>query len=285
MARRLLTNRLHIVQILMLIVGATFIVLYVTVWSKNRWGMPLNSLGSGMIAATLLSMLHTAFGIDIPSVLEQRLALNQQVIEMGLTAVNLHLGDEGIYDRFARARAIDMMYNTGKDTIHRHSDRIEEALATRGCKVRVLIFKAEHGDLERDLISGLCPGTDIKAESKDVVSRLELLVARVRKRASATGSLEVRKYSSFPTASIVIVDNEVARFTSYLPYSHSSEVPSYDVTGDKLGGLFTSYIRSYERVWEKSELFLKVNFALQEPIVTPAENNTHSSNPADDGRA
>jgi hypothetical protein len=265
MAKKFLTNYLRVVQLFMLLLGASLIVLYVTVLSQNRWGMPLNSLGSGMIAATLLSFLHTAFGVDIPSVLEQKLALNVQVTEMGLTAVNPHLGDERIFERFKKARSIDMMYNTGKNTIHRHLDGIEEALANHACKVRVLISNPDSEVWGRDaLIAGLCPGTDVKTEIKDVINRLQLLVDRVRKRSTATGSLEVRVYSSFPTGSIVIVDNAVARFTAYLPYSHSSEVPSYDVTANNRGGLFDSYKRSYERVWEAATEVMYKNFALPE---------------------
>src|SRR6185436_18719401 len=118
---------------------ASFIVLYVTVLSKNRWGLPLNSLGAAMIAATFLSILHSAFGIDVPSVLEQKLRFNQQISETGLTAIHLHIGDQGIFDRFDRAYSIDMLYNTGKNTCRNYLDRVEQALITRGCKVRVLV--------------------------------------------------------------------------------------------------------------------------------------------------
>src|SRR5918912_1271741 len=113
MLKRILTSHLHVVQLLMLVLGAAFIILYVTV----------------------------------------------------LTAIHLHIGDEAIFDRFERARSIDLLYNTGKNTCHRYLDRIEQALITRGCKVRMLISDPNSSAWGNELLlSGLCPGTDIKGE-------------------------------------------------------------------------------------------------------------------------
>ena len=261
--KQILRSHLHVVQLLMLLLGAAFIVLYVTVLSTNRWGLPLNSLGAGMIAATLLSMLHSAFGIDVPSVLEQKLRFNQQLIETGLTALHLHIGDQGIFDRFDRAYAIDMLYNTGKNTCRNYLDRVERALISRGCKVRVLVSDPNNPAWnDESVISALCPGTNIKSEIEDVSNRIKMLVQELQEQRLMAGSIELRTFPSQPTGSIVIVDDNFARFTPYLPYSHSAEVPSFDVVSDKGGQLFRAYRNTFERVWARATPLIAVNFAV-----------------------
>jgi len=262
---KILRSHLHVVQILMLLLGLAFIVIYVTVLSKNRWGLPLNSLGAGMIAATLLSMLHSAFGIDVPSVLEQKLRFNQQISETGLSAVHLHIGDQSIFERFDRAYSIDLLYNTGKNTCRNYLDRVEQALISRGCKVRILVSNPNNPAWNDDtVINALCPGTNIKSEIEDVSNRINMLVEELRERHLTSGSVELRTFPSYPTGSIVIVDDNIARFTPYLPYAHSADVPSFDVVSEKGGQLFKAYRNTFDRVWAKATPLIAVNFAVPE---------------------
>ena len=265
MIKQILRSHLHVVQILMLLLGVAFVVLYVTVLSDSKWGLPLNSLGAGMIAATLLSMLHSAFGIDVPSVLEQKLRFNQQISETGLTAVHLRIGDQGIFDRFERAYSIDMLYNTGKNTCRNYLDRVERALKSRGCRVRVLVSDPNNPAWnDESVINALCPGTNIKSEIEDVTKHINLLVQQLQERRITAGSIELRTFPSYPTGSIVIVDDNVARFTPYLPYLHSAEVPSFDVVSEKGGQLFKAYRNTFDRVWESATPVIAVNFAVSD---------------------
>jgi hypothetical protein len=220
------------------------------------------------MSSTLLSLLHSAFGTDIPTLVEQRLGFKQQVYDMGLETIHLHIGDETIFDRFEHARSVDMMYNTAKNACYRYGSRLAQAIATRGCIVRILISDPENIIWKSEaVINGLCPGTDIPGEVRDVMSRLDLLMNELKQCEPPlkAGSLEVRMYSCVPTSSIVIVDGEIARHTPYLPFAHSSDVPIYDMTRERGGQLFAQYQNTFNRVWVRSRPVLKVEFAPTKP--------------------
>jgi hypothetical protein len=119
------------------------------------------------------------------------------------------------------------------------------------------------------VVNALCPGTDIRQEVKDVISHIDILINELKQHEPPlkAGSIEVRAYPFVPTCSIVIVDGEVGRHTPYLPYSHSSEVPVYDVTHKKGHCLLEQYQDTFNRVWSRSKTICEMNFASNQPII------------------
>lgn len=268
MIKKWISKYLLAVQIMLLLFGGILVAFSATAPRDNKLSLGLFGLGIAVMSSTLLSILHSAFGTDLPTLVEQRIGFNRQVYDLGLEAIHLHVGDESIFDRFEQARSIDMMYNTAKNTCHRYMTRIERAITCRGCRVRILVSDPENIIWSnKAVIDGLCPGTDIPGEIKDVVNYLQLTVAELKQHDPplTAGSLELKTCSCVLTCSIVIVDGDLARHTPYLPYSHSSEVPIYDVTRERGGALFTHYQRAFDRVWARSKLALKIDF--------PSSNN------------
>jgi hypothetical protein len=143
-------------------------------------------------------------------------------------------------------------------------DEMQKAIINRGCKVRILISDPDNPIWSNQkIMNGLCPGTDIPGEIKDVLNRVQLAISELEQHSPPlrSGSLELRMYPCAPTNSIVIVDDEIARHTPYLPYSHSSQVPIYDVTRDRGGELFSSFRRTFDRAWVQSKPVLGVDFS------------------------
>lgn len=263
MIRKWISKYLLAVQLLLLLLGGILAILSAISPKGSQLSLALFSLGTAVMSSTLLSMLHSAFGTDVPTLVEQRLNFNRQVYDLGLETIHLHVGDESIFDRFEQARSIDMMYNTAKNVCSRYLDRMEQAISSRGCRIRILVSDPEHAIWSNNtVINALCPGTNIPGELKDVVNRLQLVVDELKRHSPRikAGSLELRMYQCAPTCSIIIVDGDIARHTPYLPYSHSSEVPIYDVTRERGGALFTHYQRTFDRVWAQSKTVLKIDF-------------------------
>lgn len=189
--------------------------------------------------------------------------------DTGLIAIHISIGDECIFENLNDARSIDIMSNTAKDLIKRYSNKIIDAIATHECRVRILVSNPENdfwGD--EAVCNGLCPGINIQTEIADVVNILKYKVntQKQNKHLQIGGSLEVKTYSNVPTCSIIIIDNKIARFTPYLPFAHSTEVPIYDVINEGRAELFTQLQKTYERVWKSkySKTIFKENFLIKE---------------------
>ena len=90
--------------------------------------------------------------------------------------------------------------------------------------------------------------------------------------------LELSYCHSIPAKSILIVDDEMARFTAYLPFTHSPDAPSYDVSGKEGGVLFTVFKETFNRVWIKSTPVIQEVFSLRltlrQPDVLIVNNDT-----------
>lgn len=132
------------------------------------------------------------------------------------------------------------------------------------CNIRLLVSNPESPIWKiDDVCNGLCPGTNIPAEVEDVTKRVRMLGEEIKKRRPVAkgGSIEVRKYKCAPTGSIVIVDGQIARFTPYLPYAHSSEVPNYDVVKERGGVFFSQIQRTFDSVWERFEPIVRIEFS------------------------
>jgi len=196
---------------------------------------------------------------------KSELSFNQLKYDFGLVAIYMSVGDESIFKMMGDSHCIDIMSNTAKGLIHRYSRRIANAIAIHGCRVRLLISNPQNSFWNEEIIkNGLCPNINIIGEIEDVIHMLEGIVNELRQHEPPpkAGSLEVKMYSNVPTCSIIIVNNEIARFTSYLPFVHSTEVPIYDVKNSGAAILFTVFQETFNRVWENSSMtVLKEDFA------------------------
>ena len=166
--------------------------------------------------------------------------------------IHMSLGDERIFDKLNEARSIDIMSNTAKGFIKKYSNKIIDAMDAYECKVRILLSNPKSNIWDAEAIcNGLCPGINIQTEIDDVLRILNYKVRTLEqnKNKQIDGSLEVKTYSNVPTCSLIIIDNEIARFTPYLPFAHSTEVPIYDVMSKGKPELLTQLQKTFDRVW------------------------------------
>jgi len=191
---------------------------------------------------------------------------NKTSSDVGLLAIHISIGDENIFEKLGDAHSIDIMSNTGYGFIKRYSNKIMDAISTHNCKVRILISNPENTFWFDDAAcNGLCPDIDISREIGDVLKMLKSKINAIEQNEHLQlgGLLEVKKYSNVPTCSIIIVDSKTARFTPYLPFAHSTEVPIYDFINEGRAELFTQLQKTYERVWRSvhSKTVLKKDFS------------------------
>lgn len=269
--RSLFNRYVWIVQICLMLFGLLLIVISKVDWLVTPGGALSNILftvGVTVLSTVVLTAIYTVSKTDPASIIEQKLNFQTHVFDLGVEAVHLGVGgeSESFFNRFDRARSIDMMYNTAKNCCVRYERKIEHAIVAHGCKVRILIANGDNKALQDpEIVNGLCPGTDVPGELRDVINQLRIIKERLGRHVPplAAGSLEVRKYTCIPTNSIVIVDNEIVRHTPYLPYFHSSQVPIFDVTRERGGGkMFTVYQNVFNEIWDHhSTSILKVAFS------------------------
>jgi hypothetical protein len=213
------------------------------------------TLGISLFAGSLVALLQTRLGADIPSVLEHRLALNRQVSEAGLSAVHMSLGDERIYNILASARTIDMFYNSAKDTLHRYRPRLRNAVL-KGCHIRIVLSDPDSPVWQIPITADtLCPGIEVHKDVNDSLTLIKQIKEEVNQLAFK-GSLEVRLHQSVPTGNMLLVNGHDLRYTPYLPYVQSSEVPVYDAVSITGSGIVQRYIDSFKVAWEKSRSVL-----------------------------
>ena len=196
--------------------------------------------------------------------------IRKEIKELGLRhseqkeeIIRVSAGDESIFENLNNARFIDIMANTSRTFFGKYIGKMKNAIVDNGCRVRILLSNPENEIWNYECVNeGLCPGLDIKNEIDQVKTILKNKVDMLKeyKPSLKAGSIELKMYSNLPTCSIIIINNEIARHTPYLPLSHSGEVPNYDVT--KEGSLFKEYQDAFRRVWEKptSETVVKMDF-------------------------
>lgn len=230
----------------------------------GAWSNSFLSIGVTLLTTVVVTIIYSVSRTDAASILEQKLNFQSHVFEMGLEAIHLGIKDDSFFDRFPKARSIDMMYNTAKNCSLNYGNKIEDAIIRNGCKVRILIADSNNKALqENSIINALCPGTNIINELRDVVAHLQVIKEKLERQVPLlkTGSLEVRQYFCVPTNSIVIVDDYIVRHTPYLPYFHSSEVPVFDIVKERGGKLFNAYQKVFEEIWDHhSTSILKIDF-------------------------
>ncbi len=229
--------------------------------SLGPFGLLLFSLGTSLVATSFGSLFLALAGVDVFSLLHQTLNLSQRMQDMGLQDVHLRFDSSTIVDWLKRSRSVDFMANTGRKFLNLCEGELEFAIASYGADVRMLISDKNSGFWgDEHVTRGASPGTKVASELEETVKRLENLEARLRalKRKNPkrmSGSLQVRTYKCVPYCSLLIVDGsegKVVRYTPYLHYADSANVPSFDVTGEKGGKLFGTYRGIFDAVWEES---------------------------------
>jgi len=157
-----------------------------------------------------------------------------------------------------------MLFNTGKNTLHRHMDLMADAIINHKCAVRILISDPNSVVWQTDEIAEvICPGTDVPSEVRDIERYMKRLAEKIENRPQRPkgGSIEMRQYRSAPTGSIILVDGEFAQYTPYLPYFHSSEVPIYEMErGHGNGQLMNVLSETFERVWAQAKPAFKKTY-------------------------
>jgi hypothetical protein len=113
MTKKWVAKHLLAVQTILLLIGMCFS-LASAVPSNKYVTSVLLSLGIAITTGSVFSLIHTFFGTDTLTLIEQVTNFNREVFDLGLSAVNVRLGKEDLFETFKHAQFIDMMYNTGK---------------------------------------------------------------------------------------------------------------------------------------------------------------------------
>lgn len=139
-------------------------------------------------------------------------------------------------------------------------------MKNHGCKVRIIVGDPENAVWENATISGgFGPGIDHRGDIRWVITQLTALVDDLRglNPPLRAGSIEVKRYPSMPTCSIIIVNDQHARLTPYLPYATTTQVPKYDIVRER-GTLFQITARqAFDRAWQNSPTVIKQDFGPQ----------------------
>jgi hypothetical protein len=215
----------------------------------------LLSLGIAFLTATAVMALGWIFGAEALMLIEDRLGVQRALRESGLREVHKQSGSEDFFRDLSSTMSIDVMRATGLTFVVQHLKDFETALASHRCRIRVLLTHPENVYLKsRELKEGLCPQTDLATEVPAVLQRLVYLINNTELFPGS--SVEVRGYRCVPTGSVVILNGKTARYTPYLPYEHSGNVPVFDFDRSHGSDLVDKYLDTFERVWSQSDLLL-----------------------------
>lgn len=254
--RRTVSRHVAAVQALTLAIGL-IAVLFAAVAGKpgSIAYTALLSLGIALFTTTVIAWIGRAFGTDALALMEERLGVQRAFHDAGLREIQLKLENEDYLKDLVRANSVDAMHATGFDFVNRHASELAEALRARRCIVRILLTHPDNPYLRSDVLSdALCPHTNLKEEIPGVLRRLTYLIENTV--LCKGSSIEVRGYDCVPPGRIVIVNNEVARYTPYLPYAHAIDVPAFDVARSHGPGLLNQYQDTFERIWNNSRRLL-----------------------------
>jgi hypothetical protein len=260
-ARSLSPRLLYAVRMVLLLIGVILILVAALLRANSQLSLALFSVGVSIITGTVVSLLSTIFGTDVASQIEDRLNFQIDLYNSGLDRVWLRFSDSSIFEQMTRARTIDLMFNSGKGFTTYQGPRVRDALL-HGCRIRVAVADpANLAYAHSDLTDALCPDTDVPQEIRETVAFFNSVVSELQSSSSSgstLGSVEVRHFRCFPTMTIVIVDQDIAQFTGYLPYVHSAESPVYQVRASSRGdSLLSQYQNAFDRVWNNSTTVVK----------------------------
>jgi hypothetical protein len=252
------------VQATLLVIGVATI-LASTQPPRCSWlAFVLLGVGSVLLAGALLTMVCPSVGRNTTLRTSEPARQQGDACNLGLEAIHLRGGDESIFHRFSTARTIDLLGNSVKSLSYRYGNILAEAIAERGCTVRVLMSDPDSllwGD--EAIADALSPGTDLRQEIRDSLSRFSSIIQGLKRREPpiTTGSIEIRVFRCLPTFDLVIVDDRFARYTPYLPYARNWEVPTYDVAKARGESLFQHCSATFTRIWAQSRTIVMEDFA------------------------
>lgn len=200
-------------------------------------------------------------------------------MDNGLIAVDLKQESDEVYDRLASAREIKLFYNTARGVMRRHQEALAEAILEHGCHVKLLISDTRDRAIFQDaeFTGALCPNTNIGEEVEGTLGAVQDVLNRVREVMDLrdvdadVGSFEVRFFRGVPTSSMAIVDDEVMRYSPYLPYSNAERHPAYLLRNGGKGGLYARLRRVFDDSWDKARHHACEDFAGEPVDVTAPE--------------
>src|SRR5260370_33688192 len=128
------------------------------------------------------------------------------------------------------------------------------ALNRQGCTVRCILSNPAHSFFaDKNVTWGLSPhAADLRQEILTTVNELRDVHGKIANRHS---SLVVRMAPCVMKGSFVIVNRRFLRYTPYLPHTHSSDVPLFDLTSflsDQPRKIFTLYVDALNHGWDSS---------------------------------
>jgi hypothetical protein len=233
------------------------IVLAVAAPQFGIWANVGAGVGAALLAAALSSTLDSIFGLDARPDAPRFMSPSPTFNSQGLQAVHLdlHAAGNDIQQRIDNAESLDLMFNTGRFVMANYHGDIDEALRRRGCRVR-LIFSSPDSPAFTfpEFHRGLSPTRSLKGEVEETldVVKSEFLMRMKAGAYNRRASLHVRLAPCIMTGSFLFINGTFLRFTPYLPYTRSSEVPVYDFEDVSDDCPFKEYMRLFERVWEES---------------------------------
>lgn len=260
MARGPSARLLFAARALLLLIGAVLILSAARLKAGSEPSLACFSVGVSLIAAAIISALATFFGTDVASQIEDRMNFQREIYNSGLDRIWMSFSDEYIFEQMTRARTIDLLFNSGKGFTNSQGPRVRDALL-HGCRIRIAVADPSiYAYVNSDMTAALCPGTNVPEEIREAVAFFDSVISELRSSGNRSdlGSLEVRQFHCFPSMTLVIVDQAIARFTGYLPYVHGSEAPVYQVRANSgSDSLLSQYQRAFDRVWTKSTTVIK----------------------------
>jgi hypothetical protein len=167
-------------------------------------------------------------------------------------SVEVRLSTAPLFERFRRARTLDLSLTTGRGLLSSHLEHIEYAIRRHECHVRIVLIHPDSLPVTEDeLRDALCPGADLQAIIAYTAHLLFQLHTSLMDDGCAT-ALNVRFRRSAPTCNMIFVDNEFLRITPFLAHMNSDEVPIYDIERNA-DGIFQRYENAFNRLWIQAQ--------------------------------
>lgn len=212
----------------------------------------------------ILAILSALIYLTILERREIQKASEQRDIE-GITAFHASRDSMLPLDRILnRARKEIILYAVQHSTVvHQYLGLLQDK-AEAGCRIRILMMAttcpdgginpnvAEHDSHRR--YSGLLP--QLESSRNSFQSWLSSLSPPVRER------IEIRTYQECPVATYTFIDREeidgFVQVELLLYGIHVHDMPHYVVTRKDGGGFFDIHCKSFDRLWERSQVLVPV---------------------------
>lgn len=226
-------------------------------------GIALVGLGNAIVVSTALVMIHDTLGARLVSEIDELVGLRGVVSQAGLRGLHMSAPNESEYGPFAGARSIDLMHDATKGAPIPYGERIGDAVVLSGCNVRVLVsgvpgFCSDQRSATRTSAND----SGFRGEMEGALATYSALIKSLQEHEPplTRGSIEVRELACSCTCGLVIIDDAIARYTPYLPYADTSEMPTLDVVETTGEGLLARYRTMFNTTWTRSKPIFTANF-------------------------